>query len=135
MARKARQRLHFFRVLQKNKVGQRLMTSFYRSTIKSVLTYCITVWYAGLTAADRKTLQRGVSTAQNIVGCSLIPLDDIARARCLRRVRKILRDDSHPGQHFFTLLPLGRRYRSIASHTNRLKNSFYPWAVRLLNGK
>ncbi|KAJ7345575.1 hypothetical protein JRQ81_001525, partial [Phrynocephalus forsythii] len=62
-------------------------------------------WYAGLTAADRKTLQRVVNTAQNIMGCPLSPLDDIARDRCLRRARKIIRDDSHPGQHLFTLLP------------------------------
>uniref|UniRef100_A0A2D4KJK7 Alkylated DNA repair protein AlkB homologue 8 N-terminal domain-containing protein n=1 Tax=Micrurus paraensis TaxID=1970185 RepID=A0A2D4KJK7_9SAUR len=74
VARKAQQRLHFLRVLRKNKVEQRLMTSFYQSTIESILSYCISVWYAGLTAADRKMLQRVVSTAQNIVGCPLIPL-------------------------------------------------------------
>ncbi|KAM3847149.1 uncharacterized protein M6D78_004147 isoform 1-T2 [Vipera latastei] len=129
-----RDSIYFLRVLRKNRVEQRLMTLFYRSTIESVLSYCIVVWYAGLTAADRKVLQRVVSTAQDIVVCPLT-LDDIARAHCLRRVRKILRDDSHPGRYLFTLLPSGRRYRSIASRTNRLKNSFYPWAVRLLNGK
>ncbi|KAJ7329624.1 hypothetical protein JRQ81_015798 [Phrynocephalus forsythii] len=59
----------------------------------------------------------------------LSALDNIARDRCIKRV------DSHPGQHLFTLLPSGRRYCSIACRTNRLKNSFYPWAVRLLNGK
>uniref|UniRef100_A0A8C6VGH6 SCAN box domain-containing protein n=1 Tax=Naja naja TaxID=35670 RepID=A0A8C6VGH6_NAJNA len=41
-----------------------LMTSFYRSTIESTLTYCVMVWYTGLTAVVRKALQRVMSTAQ-----------------------------------------------------------------------
>ncbi|XP_034089479.1 pyroglutamyl-peptidase 1-like [Gymnodraco acuticeps] len=40
---------------------------------------------------------------------------------------------SDPGHRLFSLLPSGRRYRSFMSRTNRLKNCFYPWAVRLLN--
>ncbi len=33
----------------------------------------------------------------------------------------------------FTLLPSGRRYRSLCSHTSRLRKSFFPKAVTLLN--
>uniref|UniRef100_A0A2D4LA97 Uncharacterized protein n=1 Tax=Micrurus spixii TaxID=129469 RepID=A0A2D4LA97_9SAUR len=74
-------------------------------------------------------LQRVINWAQETTGCLLTPLDDITRSLCFSRVREILRDDSHPAQCLFSLLPLGRRYRSRASQPKRFKNSFYPWAV------
>lgn len=43
-------------------------------------------------------------------------------------------DPSHPSQRLFTLLPSGRRYKSIwATNTTKLHNSFIPEAVSLLN--
>ncbi len=38
-----------------------ILTTFYRGTIESVLTSCITVWYGSCSAADRKTHQRTVT--------------------------------------------------------------------------
>ena len=46
--------------------------------------------------------------------------------------KNIIKDITHPGRHLFQLLPSGRRYRSIRTRTNRLKNSFFPKAVALL---
>ena len=43
--KKAQQRLHFLRVLRKNNLEQKLLLSFYRSTMESLLTYCLTTWY------------------------------------------------------------------------------------------
>lgn len=40
------------------------MVAFHRSTIESILTYCISVWLAGLSAADRRAVQRINNTAQ-----------------------------------------------------------------------
>ncbi|KAF7665153.1 hypothetical protein LDENG_00151510, partial [Lucifuga dentata] len=130
---KAQQRLHFLRVLRKNKLDQRLLVTFYRSTIESVITYCISAWYAGSSAADRKALQRVINTAQKIVGCPLPSLEEIAGSRCLRRSTAILKDPSHPAHHLFERMPSGKRYRSMKARTSRLRNSFYPWAIRTLN--
>ena len=69
--KKAQQRLHFLRILRKNHLQRKLLVSFYRSTIESVLTYCITAWYAGSSPADRTALQRVIGTAQKITGCPL----------------------------------------------------------------
>lgn len=44
-----------------------------------------------------------------------------------------LPDCHHPPHHLFELLPWGRRFRSLQSHTARLSNSLYQQAVRLLN--
>src|SRR4029434_1106619 len=48
-------------------------------------------------------------------------------------IESVLKDSSHPGHHLFTLLPSGRRYRSFRARTTRLKNSFFPTAIRTLN--
>src|SRR4029434_10753543 len=99
---KAQQRLHFLRVLRKNNLECKLMVAFYRTTIESVLTYCILAWYSGCTAAD-------TFTAQKITGCSLPSLEIISRSRYLGRANNILKDSYHPAPHLFTLLHSDRR--------------------------
>nr|XP_033468764.1 mas-related G-protein coupled receptor member A4-like [Epinephelus lanceolatus] len=118
--KKAQQRLHFLRVLSGNNLEKKLLVAFYRAAIESVLTYNITVWYAGCSAVDKKALQRVVRTAQRIIGCSLPSLEDIATSCYLSRATKIIRDPSHPGHHLFQLLPSGRRYRTAKVMNDRV---------------
>ncbi len=54
--KKAQQRLHFLRVLKKNNLKEKLLETFYRSAVESLLTYCITVWYCSCTEAERKRI-------------------------------------------------------------------------------
>ena len=114
-------------------VVAKTLKNFYRCTIESILSGCITAWYGSCSAADRKALQRVVKTAERIIGGHLPSVQGIYNSRCLRKARNIVKDHSHPGYGLFTLLPSGRRYRSIRARTTRLTNSFYPQAVRLLN--
>ncbi len=51
----------FLRRLKRASLPPPILTTFYRGTIESVLTSCITVWYGNCSAADRKTLQRTVN--------------------------------------------------------------------------
>ena len=135
ITKKAQQRLQFLRVLRRYNLDSNLLLTFYRSSIESLLTYCITVWYGSCTAADRERLQRGVKAAQRIIGCPLPSLTDIYTSRCLSRATNIIKDSSHPGSDLFDLLPSGRRYRVIRSKTNRMKNSFSPKAITTLNSR
>ena len=133
LLKKAQQRLYFLRLLRKNKLKKKLLVSFYRCSVESVLSYGISLWFASCTAAERKVLQRVINTAQKVIGCSLPPLEDIYKTRCLRKAHSILRDSTHPGYHLFELLPSGRRFRTIIAKTDRLRNSFYPRAIIALN--
>ena len=133
VCKKAQQRLHFLRVLRKYNPNSNLLLTFYRSSIESLLTYCITIWYGSCTAADRAKLHRVVKAAQKIIGCPLPSLMDIYTSRCLNRAITITKDSSHPGFELFELLPSGRRYRCIRTKTNRFKNSFFPKAITSLN--
>ncbi len=123
----------FLRRLKRASLPPPILTKFYRGTIESVLTSCITVWYGNCSAADRKTLQRTVNTAAKIIGAPLPSILDIFLARCFSKATSIVKDPTHPSHSLFQLLPLGRRYRSIRARPARLLNSFPPQALRALN--
>ena len=113
----AQKRLYFLRRLKKFGMSAKTLSNFYRCTIESILSGCITAWYGSCSAADRKALQRVVKTAERIIGCHLPSVQGIYNTRCLRKARNIIKDHSHPGYGLLTLLPSGRRYRSIRART------------------
>ncbi len=71
--------------------------------------------------------------AERISGSALPSLQDIYLKRCKSRAAKIIKDSTHPGNHHFCLLPSGKRFRSMMAKTERLRRSFFPQAIRLLN--
>ena len=79
-------------------------------------------------------LQKVINVVQSITQTSLPSIDSVYTSHCLSKAASIIKDPTHPGHSLFHLLPLGKRYKSLRSRTNRLKNSFFPAAVRLLNG-
>ncbi len=80
-------------------------------------------------------LQRVVRTARHIVGAELHTLQDIYTRWCIRKARRIIKDSSHPSHRLLSLLPSERRLRSVRSRTSRLRDSFFPQAIRLMNRK
>ncbi len=52
------------------------------------------------------------------VGGELPSLQDIYTRRCTRKARRIIKDSSHPSHSLLSLLPSGRRLRSIRSLTS-----------------
>ena len=51
--------LLFLRVLRENKISEKLLVTFYCSTIKSILIYCIKGWFSNCRLADGERPQRG----------------------------------------------------------------------------
>src|SRR4029434_266492 len=90
------------------------------------LTGGITTWFGNSTAQDRKTLQRVVKSAQRITRTALPSIQDLYSQRCRRKAKRIISDPSHPCHSLFSLLPSGRRYKSIRSRTSRYRDRFYP---------
>ncbi len=133
LAKKAQQRLYFLHKLRRARAPAPIMCTFYRGTIESILTSCITVWYGACNASCRKSLLRIMRAAEKIVGVSLLSLQDIYSTRLTRKTLCIAGDPTHPTHSFFSLLPSGRRLRSLQARTSRLKDSFIHQAVRKLN--
>ncbi|CAI5660864.1 unnamed protein product [Oreochromis niloticus] len=107
--KKAQQRLFFLRRLRKAQLPPPILTTFYRGTIESILSSCITAWFGNCAISDRKTLQRIVGTAEKIIGVSLPSIKDIYTTRCIRKATSIVADWTHPSHTLFTLLPSGKR--------------------------
>ncbi len=118
--KKARQRLYHLRQLRKFRVSPAILKTFYSGAIESVLTQCISVWYGNATNQDCKALQRVVRLAERISGSAL---QVIYLKRCKSRAAKIIKDSNHPGIII----------RSMMARTERLRRSFFPQAIRLLN--
>uniref|UniRef100_A0AAX7SLC0 Alkylated DNA repair protein AlkB homologue 8 N-terminal domain-containing protein n=1 Tax=Astatotilapia calliptera TaxID=8154 RepID=A0AAX7SLC0_ASTCA len=110
--KKAQQCLFFLRRLRKARLPPPILTTFYRGTIESILSGCITVWFGSCAISDRKTLQRIVGTAEKIIGVSLPSIEDIYTTRCIRKATSIVADRTHPSHTLFTLLPSGKRVGS-----------------------
>ncbi len=91
--------------------------------------------FGNSTAGNRRALQRVVRTARHIVGGELPSLQDIYTRRCTRKARRIIKDSSHPSHSLLSLLPSWRRLRSIRSCTSRLRDSFFPQAIRLMSNQ
>ncbi|KAK0139840.1 hypothetical protein N1851_023250 [Merluccius polli] len=125
LARKAQQRLYFLRRLRRARAP--------RGTTERILTSCIAVRYGGCTASCRKTLQRTVRAAVRIIGATLPSLQDIHRTHPASKALSIVGDPTHPNHCFFSLLPSGRRMRSLRARTSRLRDSFIHQYIRMLN--
>ncbi len=130
--KKARQRLYHLQQLRKFRVSPAILKTFYSGAIESVLMYCISVWYSNATNQDCKALQRVVHLAERISGSALPSLQDIYLKRCKSRTVKI-KYSNHPGNRLFISLPSGKRFRSMMAKTGRLRRSFFPQDIRLLN--
>ena len=120
---KAQQRLFNLRRLKKFGVSPKIPTNFYRWTIESILSGCITAWYGNCTALNRKALQRVVQSAQRITGGKLPALHDTYSTQCYRKAKKI-KDINHLSHCLFTPLPSRRRgqYRCIKTETEFLSH-------------
>ena len=133
LAKTAQRRLYFLRKLKRASAPPPILCTFYRGTIESILSSCVAVWGGSCTNYNRKTLQRIVNTAGRIIGAPLPSLQDIYNTRLTRKATTIVRDTSHPAHSLFTLMPSGRRYRSLRARSTRLINSFIHQAIRKLN--
>nr|XP_057933216.1 uncharacterized protein LOC131132050 [Doryrhamphus excisus] len=135
LAKKAQQRLHFLRRMRRASLSSPILTTFYRGTIESLLTNCISVWSGSCKASDWTLLQRVVRTAEKIIGTQLPPIREIANSRCVSRAHRICSDPTHPQHGLFSRLASGRRLCSIRCRTTRFRDSYFPLAIRLLNAK
>ncbi|KAI5618995.1 gastrula zinc finger protein XlCGF28.1-like [Silurus asotus] len=87
--------LYFLRRLRKAHLPPPILSMFYRGTIESILSSCITAWFGNCTVSDRKSLQRIVRTAEKIIGISLRSIMDIYTTRCIRKAHSIMDDHTH----------------------------------------
>ncbi|KAK3527006.1 hypothetical protein QTP86_006389 [Hemibagrus guttatus] len=87
ITKKAQQHLYFLQRLRKAHLPPPILTMFYRGTIESILSSCITAWFGNCTVSDPKTLQRIVRTADSWM-TPLTPHTHSSLTCCLERDRE-----------------------------------------------
>ena len=95
----------------------------------------MTVWPSTPpTQSSSRVLRRVVRSTQRITWDKLPSLQDTYTTWCHRKAKKI-KDNNHPSHCLFTSLSSRRQgqYMCIKAGTERLENSFYLKAIRLLN--
>lgn len=124
--------MYCLRQLRKFKVPPVILQTFYTDAIESILTQCISVWYANSSIKDCKALQRVVHSAERISRTALPSLHDIYIRHCRTRAIKI-KASTHPSNCLFSVLNSGKRFSSLMAKTERLRRSFFPQAIKLFN--
>jgi hypothetical protein len=85
VVKKAQQQFFNIRRLKKFCLAPKTLTNFYRCTIESILSGCITAWYGNCTARNHRALQRVVCSAQHITRGKLSALQNTYSTRCHRK--------------------------------------------------
>lgn len=132
---KAQQCLYHLWQLRRFSMNSVVLRSFYNGTIESILTGNITCWFGNCTTFKHRPLHRVVQTTQRIIGGEIPSLQDIYIRRCVKRSLEIIKDHSHPSHILYPLWPSGRQHSNIRAHMNRLRDSFIPQIIWLLNNK
>ena len=102
IVKKAHQCLYFLRRLRKFGMSATTLTNFYRCTVESILSGCITAWYGSCSAQDCKKLQKVVNVAQSITQTSLPSIDSVYTSHCLGKAASIIKDPGHSLFHVFS---------------------------------
>ena len=125
--------MYFLRQLNKFRVNQMILSTFYRSVIESILTFSITVWFGNTTKKDKSMINKIIRNASKIIHNDMTSLEEIYEKRTVRRALNTIKDADHPANALLQLLPSEKRLRSLKTKTGRFNNSFYPSAIRLIN--
>ena len=131
--KKANRRMYYVRCLCKLKVDKTIITMFYNSTIASVLSYAISVWFSCCTKQDRVDLDKIRKNASKLIGADLVDLQSAYDSRSAAMRDKIMKDSKHPLHNLYKWLPSGRRLSSIKQRTARFGNTFIPSGIRSFN--
>ena len=131
--KKCQSRLYCLRKLRNFGVNGTVLQGFYRCFIESVLTFSIICWYGSLSVKNKNVLSKIVNVCSKIVGVRQESLNALYERRAVRKARVMAVDESHGLSKYFELLPSGKRYRMPRFRTLRMKNSFIPNSISLMN--
>ena len=97
VCKKLNRRMFFLRKLRSLKIDAIILSLFYRSTIQSILSFCIAAWGGNIRYKDKCTMNRIIKKACKI--CSNINLpyfDELLLANTTSKIHAISIDVHHP---------------------------------------
>lgn len=133
--KKGQGRMYFLRRLASFNVCSKLLNMFYQSIVSSVIFYAVVCWGGSAKKKDTQRLNRLIKRAGSVMGLSLDSVETVVEQRTLSKIRGILSNQSHPLYPVFSRQrsSISTRLHSLRCSTERFRNSFVPWAIRLYN--
>ena len=95
---------------------------FYNSTITSILSYAISVWFSCCTKQNRVDLDKIRKNASNLIGADLTDLQSVYDSNSAAMRDKIMKDCKHSLHNLYKWLPSGMCLSSIKQRTARFSH-------------
>ena len=130
---KSKQRLHLLRKLRQFNVSEPVLSLYYRSTIESVISYCLLTWHSNIREKDMKRIKQILNQARKIIGSEPRSIKELYNEKSQKKVRAVMQDPHHPLHTEFKTLRSGHRLQMPRCRTERFRQSFVPSAIRIFN--
>ena len=133
VCKKLNRRMFFLRKLRSLKIDATILSLFYRSTIQSILSFCIAAWGGNIRYKDKCTMNRIIKKACKI--CSNINLpyfDELLLANTTSKIHAISIDVHHPIAAQIVLSSHRNKPIYLKCKKERYRKSFVPSGIRTL---
>ena len=132
---KTNTRLYCLRKLRSFNIDSGLLQIFYSSLIKTVLGFGISCWGGNISMQDKNRLDKVIKKSGSVIGKKQLDLQAICSSVTLRKMKEIVKDQTHPLFTVYNSLLIERsgRYRVPKIKSQRHTNSFIPRSISLFN--
>lgn len=133
--KKGQSRLYLLRRLRSFGVQGPLLKTFYDAVVASAIFYGVVCWGSGISARDRKRLNRLVQKASSVLGSPQDLVEVVSEQRIVAKISSLMDNISHPMHQTLAALNscFSSRLLQLRCERERLRRSFLPAAVRLYN--
>ena len=131
---KANKRLYLLRKLRSFNIDTTLLTLFYRATVETIFSFCISAWGGNSCAKDLSKIDHMIKRARKTCRNSILEsVEDILDRVSLSRFQAILDPGiEHPLRDRFTFSTRMNRVILPITRTERYRCSFVPRVSRLI---
>ena len=112
------------------KLDPTLISLFYRATIETILTFCLSAWGGNATAYDLKKLNRVIMKAKKVCQSEVLSsIEELLERVRGRKIESLMSSNHHPLSNKVEFSKRTGRAIVIKCRTERYRRSFLPRAT------
>ena len=127
---KMNQRMYFVRKLKEFNISNTLLSLFYKSTIESLLRFCLIAWGGNSREQDKKKINAMIKKVNKLTNNRNFFFEELLSSLCQQKLNNILADPSHPLFAQIKISVRNGRLLLLKTNTERYRCSFLPLAIR-----
>ena len=129
VCKKLNRRIFFLRKLRSLKIDAIILSLFYRSTIQSILSFCIAAWGGNIRCTMNRIIKKACKICSNI---NLLYFDELLLANTTSKIHAISIDVHHPIAAQIVLSSHRNKPIYLKCKEERYRKSFVPSGIRTL---